>query len=532
MSLPSVPSRDLRLTSREWLFLGGVIAFWAAFVVYLGKDTSWDFRNYHWYIPYAFLNGRMGTDIAVAHLASYYNPFLDIPFYLLATHTPSWVSLAVLGGVQGANVVPLYIIGRQCLRIDDYKLGAGTLALLGQTGGLGLNLYGTHYYDNVMSVFIFTSIAIIVVNYETLRSGPLWKTAAISAIATFITGVTVGLKLPEAPFALGVAAALIVVGGSWKHLATRIIAGAIFGSAGMALFAAPWMLQMEHLTGNPLFPYFNEHYHSALAVGRNYRDLRFVPTHFWREVLFPILFTEDWSVADDIPFRDIRVALAYVAVIAASLAWAFGKRSRDPMVGPDATRVLFAFGALSYIAWLKIFGIYRYILALEMFAPILIVASIGLLPVQRRSQWIALATLFFAALVFTKPDSMERAPLGDPYVDVAVPKIAHPAHTMILMTGNEPLGFIVPSLPHEIPILRIDGWMLQPKDGSGLTKIMRKRVAAFRGDLYLIADTNAMTRAHDALKDYGLAIVWTKCELFDTNLIGAYQLCPLAPWQG
>ncbi len=532
MSLPSVPARDLRLTPREWLFLAATIAFWAGFVVFLGKDTSWDFRNYHWYIPYAFLNHRMGMDIAVAHLASYYNPFLDIPFFLLATHTPSWVSLAVLGAVQGANVVPLYIMGRQSLRMDDYKLGAATLALLGQTGGLGINLYGTHYYDNVMSLFVFTSLAVIVVNFETLRNGTLWKVAVLSALAAFITGVTVGLKLPEAPFALGIAAALIATGGNWKHIGTRVIAGAVGGTAGAALFAAYWMLQMQHLTGNPLFPYFNEHFHSALAVGRNYRDLRFVPTHFWREILFPIYFSYDWSIADDIPFKDIRVATAYFAVIGAGIFWLFGKRSKEPLVGPEVSRVLFAFAAVSYLAWLKIFGIYRYILALEMLAPILIAASIGLLPLPRRTQLVALACLFFASLVFTRPDYLERAPLGDPYVDVAVPKIADPRHTMILMTGNEPLGFIAPSLPHEIPILRIDGWMLQPKDGSGLTRIMRKRVAAFRGDLYLIADTNAMTRAHDALKDYGLAIVWTKCNLFDTNLIGAYQLCPLAPWRG
>ncbi|MEI9931686.1 MAG: hypothetical protein WDM89_14380 [Rhizomicrobium sp.] len=520
------------MTLREWLFLGTTIAFWAAFVVFFGKDTSWDFRNYHWYIPYAFLNHRMGIDIAVAHLASYYNPFLDIPFYLLATHTPSWFSLAVLGAVQGANVVPLYIIGRQSLLVDDFKLGAGMLALLGQTGGLGINLYGTHYYDNVMSLFVFTSLAIIVVHFETLKSGALWKAAALSALAAFITGITVGLKLPEAPFALGVAAALIVIGGRWTHLGTRMIAGAIGGAAGAVLFAAYWMLQMQHLTGNPLFPYFNEHFHSALAVGRNYRDLRFVPTHFWREVLFPIYFSYDWSIADDIPFRDIRVVTAYITVIVAAIVWLSGKRSKEPLMTPEIVRIIFAFAAVSYVAWLKVFGIYRYILALEMLAPILVAASVGLLQLPRRTQLIALACLFFAALVFTRPDYLERAPLGDPYVDVAIPKIPNPRHAMVLMTGNEPLGFIAPSLPREIPILRIDGWMLQPKDGSGLTKIMRKRVAAWKGDRYLIADTNAMTRAHDALKDYGLAIVWTKCELFDTNLIGAYQLCPLALWQG
>src|ERR1035437_5359987 len=90
------------LNSRELAFLGLTILFWAGFVVVLGKDTSWDFRNYHWYLPYAFLNNREALDVAVAHQASYYNPFLDIPFYWLATHTHSWIALAALGAMQGA----------------------------------------------------------------------------------------------------------------------------------------------------------------------------------------------------------------------------------------------------------------------------------------------------------------------------------------------------------------------------------------------------------------------------------------------
>ena len=527
MPLSPSQSRELRLTLREWLFLAATVAFWAALVVYLGKDTSWDFRNYHWYIPYAYLNDRLTFDVAVAHQASYYNPLLDVPFYWIATHYPSWFALATLGAVQGANVVPLYVIARQTLRIDDYKLGAAALALLGQTGGLTLSLLGLHYYDNVLSVFVLTSIAMLIVQHETLRSGALWKAAAISFVAAFLTGITVGLKLPEAPFALGFAAALITVGGSWRHQGVRLFAGAVGGALGAFLFAGYWMQLMEHLTGNPLFPYFNEHFHSALALKRDYRDLRFVPTHFWRQVLYPILFAEDYSIADDLPHRDIRAALAYVTVIAALIAWVFGKRSKEPLVAPESARVLFAFAAVTYIAWLRVFAIYRYILTLEMLSPILIAAAVGLLPMTRRTQLLTLAGLFFAALVFTKPDFLDRAPLGDPYVDVAVPKIEHPNHTMILMTGNDPLGFIAPELPHQIPILRIDGWMLQPKDGSGLTKLMRKRVAAFKGDLYLLADANNMIRAHDALEDYDLAIDWPKCDLFDTNLIGAYQLCPL-----
>src|SRR5471030_2042473 len=111
--MPPDSRARFRLTVQELLFLGAVMLFWGAFVIVLGKDTSWDFRNYHWYAPYAWLNNRMGFDVAVAHHASYFNPFLDLPFYLLATRTHAWVALGVLGMVQGATIAPLYLIARE-----------------------------------------------------------------------------------------------------------------------------------------------------------------------------------------------------------------------------------------------------------------------------------------------------------------------------------------------------------------------------------------------------------------------------------
>ena len=528
------PARALSLSGPEWAFLLAVVFGWALFVVVLGKDTSWDFRNYHWYIPYAFLNGRLGFDVAVAHQATYYNPLLDIPFFWLATHTHSWLALGVLGAVQGLNVIPLYILARETLQLQEKKLAAGGLALLGTSGALTVSLYGTTYYDNVMSVFVLSALALVIVKRDALRNGPLLTTATIAALAGFLCGCSVGLKLPEMPFALGFAAALLVLGGDIKHLATRLVAGGIGGLVGTALFAAYWMLKMDHLTGNPLFPYFNEYFKSTLALAAPYRDLRFVPTHFWREVFFPILFSVDWHVADDLGFQDIRVGIAYVLVILSAVLWAFRRRSNAPLVAPDAVWPLFAFAAASYLLWLKIFAIYRYILVLEMLSPLLIVAALGLMPLTRRTQLVAAGVLFFAVLLTARSDFNEREPLGDPYVQVALPPIDKPDKTVILETGDGPLGFIAPAIPHQIPILRIDGWMVQPKDGTKLTQAMRVRVDQARKkgwDLYLIAEAFDMTRAHDALADYGLAIRWTECRLFDTNLAGAYQFCPLAPRQ-
>ena len=75
----------------------------------------------------------------------------------------------------------------------------------------------------------------------------------------------------------------------------------------------------------------------------------------------------------------------------------------------------------------------------------------------------------------------------------------------------------------------IDGWMMQPEDGSFLTREMKRRVAAHKGPIFLIAEAGRIGRASAAVLDYGLAIDWLKCRMFDTNLTGAYEWCPLGP---
>jgi hypothetical protein len=524
-----------RLTAREYAFFGLALLFWAAFVILLGKDTSWDFRNYHWYAPYALLHHRMGIDVAVAHQASYYNPYLDVPFYWLATHTHAWIALGMLGAVQGANLIPLYLMARSALRVEaspsDRKIMAGALALLGQVGALTLTEFGSTYYDDVMSVLVLSGLAILILNRDSLRDGPLGRTAMVTAMAGLVTGMAMGLKLPEMPFCVGFGGALLALGGDFKHQATRLIAGGLAGIAGFLIFAGPWMLYIYHLTGNPLFPYFNEYWRSPLALPASYRDLRFVPTHLWRQLFFPILFTLDWHVADDLGFQDIRVCVAYVTVIAAAIIWMLRRESRDPLLDKRVGAILFAFSALAYFEWLRTFAIYRYIILFEMLSPLLIIAAVGLFPLPRKSRYLALGAIAAACLLSARSDFLERAPVEDPYVQVALPPIPRPDHTMVLMTGDAPLGFIATTLPPQIPVLRIDGWMVQPRDGTQITKDMMRRVKehlAVGGDLYLIADAGDMTRAHDALADYHLAIRRPECQQFDTNLVGIYQWCPLA----
>jgi hypothetical protein len=306
-----------------------------------------------------------------------------------------------------------------------------------------------------------------------------------------------------------------------------VVVVGIGGVIGVLLFAGYWYIRMYHVTGNPLFPYFNQYFHSPLALTASYRDVRFLPHDLYHALILPLLFSIDWHVADDLPFQDIRVGLAYVLVIVTVPLWLFGKRARDPMVATDAMAALFGFAAVSYIAWISIFAIYRYIVLLEILGPILIVGAVALWPIGVRARWTLAGVLLLLCGVTMRTGILARAPLGDPYVQVSMPPIIDPDHSMVLMTGNAPMGFLAPAVPHQVPIIRIDGWMIQPKDGSRLTAIARARVDAFKGDLYVIFDTYELARSADALGEYGLALDQKDCGDIETNLTADYRFCPV-----
>ena len=67
-----------------------------------------------------------------------------------------------------------------------------------------------------------------------------------------------------------------------------------------------------------------------------------------------------------------------------------------------------------------------------------------------------------------------------------------------------------------------------PAAGSKLTAETKARVAAFKGDMFLIADPYEMDRARAALAEYGLAIRWLQCGDIKTNMGDDLQFCPLA----
>jgi hypothetical protein len=515
-----------RLTRAEWGFIAVVVLAFGCISILLGKDKSWDFRNYHWYDAYAFLHARLGFDVAVAHHATYFNPLIHLPFYWLATAGTSWLALFYVGALNGLNVLPLYLLARSALTPPDNRWLAAALALAGLFGSTALSMIGKTSYDAALSVLVFGGLAVVIIRRDALCAAAA-PAAAAAAVAGSLIGAATGLKLVEGFYAGGLALVLLLLPGRPAVRVARLIAGGAGGIAAVLLCAGFWFLTLERATGNPLFPYYNSLFRSPLIDPTFFGITNFPPEGFWPTLSFPFRFLFDYRIADDVPFRDLRIPLLYALLPIASLWFAVAPPRFVPLVAAPARRILFLFATGSYAAWLASFAVYRYLVGLEMLAPLLILAVLDCVPLARRLRLAALAFVLLLAALFGHYGIGDHAAVGDPYVQVSNVSFPDPAGTMLLMTGEEPMAYLIPSLPPAVAVLRIDGWLAQPDDASGLTASMRARVAAHRGDLFLLAAPWERAAADRATTAYGLAIVTAQCREIRGNLGGPYQLCPL-----
>jgi hypothetical protein len=516
------PAREI------WPFVVGPLAI-AALSIWLGQSTSWDLRNYHWYNPYALLTGRMGFDAAVAHHATYYNPLIDLPLWVVGHIGPGWVAGAFLGLVQGLNFSFLYLIARDALspEIVMRRALAALIAVLGVTGGYAVILTGTTYYDNVVSIPVLAGLWLIVRHRVTLDAGEAKDARRIVMIAGLLTGIAVGLKLPTAPFGLAVLAAVAAAPSLHGRRIALIFWCGVAAFAGLMLASGWWFFVLWRETGNPLFPYFNDLIGSTLILDASYRDTRFLPGSTLDALTFPFRFAAHWQVASDWAVNDWRVAFAYVLVPFAALLTALGGASSAPIVERRAARILFAFAIGAYVSWLAVFAIYRYITPLEMISPLLIVAAVGLVPLPGLARKVAVAAALVSVVTLTTLYKGNRAPFADSMVAVDVPAIAGPEATMALMTGIEPMGFVIPEFPAAIPFLRVDGFLVGPDKDTAFLRAMTGRIQAHLaggGDLFTLFLPGETARGDRALSLIGLTRT-EDCADVASNLAPALRWC-------
>ena len=486
----------------------------------LGQDANWDLRNYHLYNPYAFLHQRLDYDVAPAQVANFYNPLLYVPYYFVVTGLPPLVAGFLLGALQGLNFPLLIGIARSVMTEEQARTRwlVFPIALLGLLGAANISELGTMFADNLISLLVLGGVWLLLANFRLLTAGPAGRALLLAGAGGLLFGLAAGLKQPAAVFCVGWCAALLVVPGPlWRRVGLAFVFG-LGVLAGIAAGGGYWMYDLWVRYGNPLFPYFNHVFASPMAALADYRDPRFLPRSIWEALFFPFVIVFDPRRTAEIDFRDLRFPLFAVLLAATGLVALYRRLSagREEAAAPPGSQAVPArrqglfllCGALvAYAAWLRLFGIYRYLLPLEMLAPLGIWLLISRFPWRRLTKyWVALGCAVLL-LVTLQPGNWGRVSWGDDYFGVYPPPLADPDHTIVLMTGVSPMAYVIPFFPTPVRFLRIQSYFTGPSaTPNGFDLRMQELVAGHRGPLFVLFNYQEIQATIVALQAYGLGI--------------------------
>jgi hypothetical protein len=500
----------------------------------LGQDANWDLRNYHWYNAYAFLNGRYnGLDLLPSQTPYFYNPALDVPFFLLANEVPARVAAFVLGTVQGLNFPLLFMLGHASIIVPNARhkvLTAAGLAALGLLGGGGIAQIGTTFYDNVTSLGVFLAALLVLGNLKTLIEGKLGRALPLAFFAGVPAGLMMGLKLPSVIFAVGLCFGLLFLTGSFRR---RVMLSFFFGLgvlAGCAVTLGPWAVFLETHYGSPLFPYFNNFFHAPLAPDSSARDTQFVPIDWHDRLLFPFIFARYPLRVGEIPWSDLRLPLLYALLpVAVVLRLLFGKSRglHDKIAYPLPARYLLWVSVIAYAVWVGMFAIYRYALPLEMLTPLLILFTVNMLPLHLPTRGLIAAFLLVAIAVTIQPGNWTRRDAWlDHFVEADIPKLPNDPSVMLLMAGYEPYSHLIPLFPPAMPVVRIQSNFTSPEISASFSKSLHDRIDAHKGSFKILIPANEKEAAQKPLSLFKLTLLPQTCQKVVDHLYEAtYALC-------
>lgn len=478
-----------------------------------GQDANWDLRNYHLYTPSALLDGRFADDIAAAQLQTWHNPALDIPFaWSVKAGLPGWAISLWLA-------LPAFLAILFALRLLDLAWPEGRSAmrttmagLAAVTGAAVMPSIGMTFNDATVAAGMMAALWWIADSQGRRHAWATWLPAGLMA------GLCAGLKLTGALYCIGFIGAALVC-GPMRAAPSRIMALAAGGIAGALLTAGPWAFHLWHEYGNPFFPYFNEWFRSPDALAHAHKDARFIP-HGIDALLAPFHLLTDSSRFSEGKLSDPRALLGLAALGAWWIsAW---RRRREDVATIAIANALIVFALLSFAVWAKLYGIYRYLFALELVCSVAIlgVVSAWVPPRYVRIAMVAAAVMLVAGA--NRPN-WGRAPFRTPMISVQVPALPH--DSLVVLADDNPMAYAVAFLPRTVPAISIQNNFMTPARCTRLQAAAEHRVRQHAGPIFLLRQASS-TGAPSAILAYGLAS-GSNCMAMPTSL-DELELCPLA----
>lgn len=425
----------------------------------LGQDSNWDLLNYHLYNPYAFLTGRIEIDLAPAGLQTYFNPLLDIGYFSVISYLGPRTVGFLLGFLQGLNFFLVYQIAK--IVLGDRKpreLHALLLALAGVLSVSFLAEIGTTMHDNLVALFPLLSLWLVLSCVGSLGKGHQGRHLVLIVFAGLLAGIGIGLKLVLAIYAVPICLSFLVLPLPWLR---RFKLSFLFGVsvlAGLFVTGSYWMFEMWRLFGNPLFPQFNNYFHGEMVGFEEIRDTRFLPDSLFDKIFYPFIFSLDSQRVAELKFQQISWPFAYIAMLGLLLGRViqlFRNEAQQRNWRPEAGFLL-AFLLISYFLWLSIFGIYRYLVVIELLIPLLLFVAITYFFRARNAAWAAIAFIAVITMVNVRgvPD-WGHSEWADHVYSVEANELASTPEPAVVYLAGQPVAWIIPALNIQSPFIQL-----------------------------------------------------------------------------
>lgn len=449
--------------------------------VMLGQDDNWDLKNYHLYNAYALLNERLPVDMAPGNWQSYFNPTLDVPYYLLVSWLPGPVVGFIFGLLHGLNFVLVLGIARTVLNGAEGSQRFRVPVLLAVAGVCGagfLSELGNTMGDNMTALFVLGAVYLLLKHWDRLPRKDGMTVLAV-LFCGFLMGMGTGLKLTNATYALALCASVCVVPAPWGQRARLAYLLGVGVLAGIGLTAGYWFLEMFQNFANPVFPQFNNIFRSPLALQIGVIDHFHMPKNVLEGLFWPVVFTFDILRVSEVGLKQTIwpvLYLLFVGVCGYLLYVRFGGKDGKPAFSPRA-KFLLVFTAIAYLAWMKLFGIYRYLVPLELIAPLLVWILLHRVlqaaPARRVAGW----TLVVTTLSVFPFVTWGHAGWASKSFSADVPAMAQPESSIVFTAhGHPPMGWLATFMPKGVSVISLgSGFPESPAYVARINKVMDQR---------------------------------------------------------
>jgi hypothetical protein len=500
------------------------IAISIAFAFSRGQDVNFDQLNYHIYSAYAFLQNRIDIDVAPAQIAhSFFNPLALLPYYIPLEYSSARAASLVISTLQATVLAIIFLIALAVYPVgtSPQRLAcAGGATVISAASPWSLSEIGTSFTDVTTGIPILIGVAILV------RS----STPKRLMVCGILAGCAVALKLTNAPFAIGLAAASVISQRNVTSRATHLFSLTAGLAIGFVIVGGYWFFVLWNRFSNPIFPLYNN-----LFLSSDYPTIsgivdKYVPSSVFDSLTMPFR----WATVLSEPgyYPDIRFAVAF-SLMCILLTMAIVSRSaRLPILTSNsASSRLLVFWVVSFCVWLFLISVRRYIVIVELLAgPVLLVLCSSLVRDRKlgtltlgASMW-GLAAASWATI--TIPDWGHTDFTRGGY-DLKVPRLLK--DDSIFFVAGEPISYIIPQFSKKAVFFGIIDW--EPTAATAETTFTRRIEHALTHagtrKIWVLTNSPLTAQTRITLGSYGLQLTGKCVNIPGYSLSGYTFACEL-----